>query len=468
MKHLGRCDWFLIASCAIFLGCFLYVFPQHIFVSDEISYINRVIQLLSFGDASLWIDAIDGHRIENILADYPLGTSCLLVPFYLVFGYAGFYIANIFYVLMSMFFIYKTIQGIDSNRRLLTVYALICVPLLFFSHLVMSELPSLLMISVACYLINKPNPSNKDYLLIGLFAGFSFWFRETNLIIFIIPCYHLITQNRLAIGPFIAGMCLGLIPRLLSAFMIYGNGFHMKDPGYTFSPAHLSNNLSLYAIALIFLFPMILYALIQVKTKKQKVINATIWLFIFIHLLYGYDGLKASGTKGILLTSRFLIPLIPLFIISLVQIQKKWMDRAIPFLPWLAMTFTIVTHLFFSVNNKSIAQFKAHIDSHNNERAIFFFDSSNPELLELLTPIKANSTLSISDFNAYQNSGIALNKEFSYYIINQRRVDTDDRREKQFKTDSLLVNHFPVNQLNLVEKVNGPYQDLELYKLENK
>ena|GEM_PF-4368427 len=451
----------MLGVVLVFMVCFIYAFPFWIYVADEVSYINRAFQLFN-PDYQQWWAGMDDTT--GIPADYPLGTSYFLTPFISIFSIKGIYLANLMYLSFSSLFIYQGIRLLNSSRVGLTAYVFCCLPILFYSRTAMSELPSMMIVGAAFYCYFAGYRRSNYLFLFTALAALSVWFRESNAILFVIPVIHLFVRQSSKIPVLIGGLLLGFIPRVFSAWTTYGDPFFLKDPGYGFSLNYFTDNISIYAVTLIFLFPGLLYFISHFKTSRQQILNSSIIIFIVFHMLYGYDGMDASGIKGILLESRFIIPALPMVLFSFSMVQKNWITRLAAITPWLAMLAIVGFHTLMVFAERPLKKFNAVVTSHMNDDATFYIDENSPELLEIVTPHTVKSKMNVAALSTLPKAN-STNDKKNRFIIHQIREDNQNREHKQVVFDASLEQILIDRDYTLIYFDKSGYQLLQLYRL---
>ena len=459
-------DYKISAAYLWFVCLFGLLFPFWIFIVDEVSYINQTFSIIDPNFKLYWTDAINQQSIDAILADYPLGTAFFLFPFVTLFGVKGIYLANLFFLLLSALLIRQTIGLLNNSRSGLTTYLLCCLPILFYSRTAMSEMPSLLVISAAFYFYFSGFFRARYIFLFSLLSTFSLWFREANILLFILPLAHLLYRQKerwLILG---AGLALGLLPRILSSWLIYGNPFFVKDPGYGFSLHAIPENLPIYAIGVILLFPGLLYFILHFRTSRQQVLNVSIWGYLIFHLTYAYNGLDASGMKAVLLSSRFLIPTLPMAILSLSLVQKNWLTRISKILPWVAMVTVMCFYAIVYFVEKPMKSMKKYLQHVTKQEAIVIADTESLEILEVVTPYVVMGNMRLSDIKHFDQYKADHHKNDPVYIIHLQRSDTDTRIDKQKVIDHRFNTHVSSERIEQVFADSSAFQQFRVYKMD--
>jgi len=299
--------------------------PTTIKIGDEVSYVGWSMRILDFlyGKPE-WGDRADYFTLMN----YPHGNSLLLAIWWLVADSSCFFLFGTLMWCLSVLISFKTIAGQGGDARALVPY--VCaVPTKFVIRTFMSENASMVIsaLFLLVYLSHSYTQKTKVFWLTAI-AGFSMWFREANIFLFIVPVGYLI--NKEVSKPFAVllgavGLALGLLPRAVSSFVFYGTPFYVKDPGYNFSPVNIVYNLPLLSL----LSLLILTGIYAVYKPQKIIINAelkililSIGLYCLVYLAYGYNGYKESGLNSIILYNRFFMPAMPFICVTLLSIKQ--------------------------------------------------------------------------------------------------------------------------------------------------
>ncbi len=456
-------DYKLVASVLFFIIVNVFVFPFWIYIADEISYVSQTLTILQ-SHVLTNIDVIlNGNSGSFEIANYPMGTAFFYAPAMWAFGLKGAYVTNILLVSSSVFLLRKAILLLNNARAGLGTYVLSCVPILFFARTIMSEIPSLFIISLAFYLYFSGFYKAKFIFGFGLLAGLSVWFRELNILLFLIPLIQIIVRQPKMWHVVLGGILMGLIPRLLSAWYYFGDALYVKSPGYGFSIEHISHNLTLYPIILVMLFPGFLYFVLHIRTTRQRVLNGSVILYLFFHLIYGYNGFDASGWKALLLSGRFIIPALPLALISFSIIQKNWITKAAAIMPWAAICgMTCFFGVVYFVE-KPAKQFSKYIKNDIHQGGTLYANLQEVEAIEIALPIALNSRLKIKDIDNMQSQETESNQ--NRYVLHVNRIENENRQIKQRLNDHRFNPEYINLETELAYRFMTPYQEIEIYRL---
>lgn len=280
-----------------------------ILIADEVAYFEHALSISS-GNLSypMWFENLGPSR-------YPVGTSLILSVLYLVGGKIGGFLLGPISIGISVFSLHKIIS--HKKWKEYSLYILFLFPpLLVMQNRLMSDLPSFAIFSFFLYLLFQ---KNEYKFLIGLVAGLSILFRETNVILVLPFLIEDFVGNSRRKYSLVVGFLLGIMIRSFSSRLFYGAWFFAKDSGVDFSGVLLFQNLLLYGGLLMVFVPFGYAAIFKYTGKFKKSFVVSALVFSLIYLLYDYNGYSASGVKSLILGGRFFIPFLPLVVLSIAQ-----------------------------------------------------------------------------------------------------------------------------------------------------
>jgi hypothetical protein len=229
----------------------------------------------------------------------------------------------LFSLLMSQFLMSKMLIHLKENTAVLWV-TWCCLPCLIMSRTVMSDMPALLISALFFYFYFKELNHQNNYFLLGFIGGLSVLFRENLIVLFAFFLLKLFFEGTFSKRFLIAfAFVLGIFIRLLSAQYFYGDPFYYKLTT-PFNTYLFFYNLLSYACSLTVVFPLASFALIQFKNAKEGfIIKLTVVAYLLFFSFYAYNGLISGFLRSIVLTNRFFIPLLPLFMVAYAQFFGK-------------------------------------------------------------------------------------------------------------------------------------------------
>ena len=284
-------------------------------ITDEISYYFQLQNWLYGNAQGTIIDAVSGTTYSLIEGHYPPGTSFILSILYWIHN-PLIYFNGLMYLIVSIFLLYKCLRKLKLPIISLSAIYLF-LPLVFIARTTMSEMPSLLLVSVGVYLyfVNK----SKSYLWLAFITGLSVAFRETNILL-LAPLAFFISKNYVLSAIAFLG---GLSFRFIGYYILINNPLLIKE-GYPFGIEFLPDTFIVYAIVLLILLPLSPLWFTKVPRLHNRPFAIGLFSFLGLHLVYGYVASVYSGyTNGVILNGRFWIPTLPLFVIALGYFLKS-------------------------------------------------------------------------------------------------------------------------------------------------
>lgn len=301
---------------ALFLLLFLLLYPKTLLIADELAYFEQAL--------SICRGQLPFELGLAVYKPYPIGTALWISPFIFLFGKQGAFLAGPAALLLAFFFTRRFLKKAGYPG----CWAALCFfypPALLLSRQLMSELPSLLLVSVFTALLL----GRSRYRLwgLGLLTGVSLLFREANLLLLAPLLADTVVENRGKEWQAALGLTMGLALRLAAAAWAYGNPFFIKDPNVGFGLSYLPGNLLLYMPALLVFLPGGLWAVWAYKGAYARALKLAIGGYLLLHLFYGYNGCEDSGWRCLILGPRYFIPALPLFALALAgsRIWERWL-----------------------------------------------------------------------------------------------------------------------------------------------
>jgi len=323
------------AILLIMILSYLFTFPQGWLISDEYTYINAAMAICEGQSYLGYTDPVTQEYFDYKNSHYTYGNAFWIAIWAKILGIKYAYVGSLLVLIASMVLMKKTLE---KTRLFVPTYGLLLLypATLIFGHSLMSGMPSLGLCCLFLYILFSKEESRKKWFVLSFIAGLSFWFRETNVLLLGGLCLIHFLQDRRWFGFYALGTFLGFLPRLLSAWWAYDDPFYYIL-GETFSLASLANNLGLYAMLSLVFMPLGVLFFAVYKGRYRWPIVISVFSFLVLYLLYGYNAIAYSGTlTGTIVMSRFLLPILPFYIIAIAWFFK---DKKVP--KWLVIMFYI-------------------------------------------------------------------------------------------------------------------------------
>ena len=446
------------AWVVLFFVSYLIFYPENWMITDSYNYVNRAIAF-SQGSTSLsLIDLLSGEKINLIPAPYNTGTSAFYALIISLFGKSAIFLVPLFQVVLSVFLLSKTLERNHFSNLALSILAL-SLSLMFFSRSMMSCMPSFLIISGACYLFFRNKITINVAVGLGSLFTFSLWFRESNVFLIAPFVIHVISKNKRLFLPVSVGLFLGLCPKLMLDKLVYGT-YWFSSASSGFSASALLDHVPEYSIILTVLIPLSILFIASYKGKADKSIKVSSAAFVLLYLFYNYSAVDFSGLlKGSFLTSRFMVPLLPIVVVC----AGEWLNRNERFYKF----FVVLGFMGLAVIPISQYAFHNLYEGHEN---------AAKEVSAVVT-----NKLVIADYSGYTNTIRYFNpltsdcekiasiqnitsgpKPDNYFVLLSR---SEASAEKQMRADSMasLIEGVDLELMKRIE-IDGEGNWLEVYE----
>jgi len=389
------------------------MFPLGWLISDEYSYVNIAIAI-SQGDTYLsYVDGITKEMISYNFTPYTLGNSFWIATWAKLFGVNNIYIGSLFAIVCGSWFLYKAISR-ESYFVPALGFIFLYPSLEFFGCSTMSAIPSFLLSCLFVYGLFSGQESKWKWFCLCLLASFSFWIRETNIILLGGICFIHFLQDRRWFGYYLAGAILGFLPRLLSSYFFYGDPFYYLI-AESFSLTNIGSNIAIYALLTLVCMPLAVIFLLIYKGKYRWPIIISNFSFLLLYLTYSFNASKYSGfSKGIILMGRFLIPMLPFFVLTVAwYFRNKRINKYL-----IVLFFLFVSVAIIGMKYKVYQEAKLHkevsnyvYENHGNDH-IFFDLSRKTNIVRYLNPLHG-------EFANQSDMELLLNESYMTKVFNE-------------------------------------------------
>lgn len=447
-----------------FLIIYLCFFPTNILIFDEWQYFQQGLAY-SQGSPLLYdINPISGINESREPGSYPIGNPFFLAGLIFLFGKKAVFLQGIISLLGAFFFTAKTLKNLQLNPHF-ALLLFIFFPASFLARTLMSDLPSLLMVSWFLYLFTKNHRSTFHIFGAGGIMGIAILFREPNILLMLPFLLGLFFRKKIRTGIYgMIGFTIAIGIKLLGTYWAFGDPFFTKDPGISFSIKFFLQNLVFYSPFLFIFIPGGGWAVFKYRGKFQNEIKIALILFIGLYLLYGYNGTNISGLKSVVLGPRFLIPALPLFAICLAKMCETKFQLIKKILLPLSILSILGTQLvgyyynsaqqeaFSGLENK---KGKIHfIEEVNSTPKIFFPNSDGFNLIYPMDSLLISQIISKDTF-MYVETSIRRDNKLAYQYVNNLNASLDGLF-KNYKREEIFQYTLPDNITIVQFKISEP------------
>lgn len=319
-----RMRWVRAVLVAYAVGFLLYP-PRVLLIIDELGYVSQAV---AFAKGALTIPGADPIFPPSPLrtaSNYPPGTALLQAPFVAIAGWRGATALSALSLILATLITARWLRDSDYDPR----FALLIpgfIGALFFGRVAMSDVPSVVFVAAALWLLWRAE--NGDWrwsAAAGFVGGASLLLREPNVVLLAPVFVGAIVRRKCVVWALIAGGLAGLALRLGISREMFGSTLYVRDSGYGFSLRSAGGNLPVYAAILLLLFPLgALLPFFYRGPRRAEVVTA-IAIYSATFLFYDYNSARENGVvKGLLLTSRFIIPALPLLALMAADVYPRW------------------------------------------------------------------------------------------------------------------------------------------------
>lgn len=330
-----RFPWFhaaVYAVLCVYLTGFVAFPPRVLLIVDESRYVSQALAFASgrtaLEDARVILPAEPG----SVMSDYPPGTALLQTPFVWLGGWpAAAWLSVLSLVVATL----VTMRWLREQGRP-PGFALL-VPAyfgsLFFGRVAMSDMPSCAVVALALWLLwgAEREESPLKTFLAGIAAGLSLLFREPNVVLLAPFAVGLLIRQRVRAWPFVAGGLMGIGARLLASHALFGNALYVRDAGYGFSIGSVAHNLPQYVVILMLFFPLGLVLPFLYRGPRRAEVLTAFGAYVLLFLLFDYNSARQNGPiKGLILTSRYMLPALPLLTLMAADAFPRLLERLRP------------------------------------------------------------------------------------------------------------------------------------------
>jgi len=325
----GSSQWWLIAGVlAVYAVTMAVYFPDVVTNTDEGMYVAQA-EVFAHGKVRAQRERpLLGRQEEYWPSQYPPGTAAIMAPFVYMFGWRGAYLVPL---LGLIGLVLVTARWIEAAGRpiLYSLLVLLYPATLVTGRVPLSGIPCALgtTSSILLFWTGAEREKKTHWWISGFVAGLTLTIREPGVLV-ILPFYlgALLRRERGIHALVISGL-LGSLVRPLMAWIVFGDPFYLKDPVHHFSVSALIAHVPLYAFFTLILVPGGLLAGVLYRGRRWPEVIAASLLSVLFFASYPYAGEPSGGAKAMILSSRYLISVVPVFAFSLAHVVPDLLTR---------------------------------------------------------------------------------------------------------------------------------------------
>jgi 4-amino-4-deoxy-L-arabinose transferase-like glycosyltransferase len=311
------------AALAVYAVGFLVFFPSVLGVSDESLYVRQAVAFASGHLTVPETNPLTGATSQVVPSPYPIGTSLLQTPFVAVGGWRCAAILSLICLIIAVLILTRWLAE-DGKSPLYALLFLGFPSVLVLGRVAMSDMPSAALLTLTMWLLlRKAGRRRVNWALAGFVAGASLLLRETNAL-FVAPLFiGAVLGREEGTVALILGGVVGTGLRLLASLLVFGSAFHARNPVYGWSLSAIPHNAPLYLLALTVLVPGGLIAVAFYRGERRRALQATVLCVLLFFSAYEYAGHESGLLKQLVLSTRFMIPLVPLITLAMADVVPR-------------------------------------------------------------------------------------------------------------------------------------------------
>ncbi|MFC1800478.1 hypothetical protein ACFLYT_00300, partial [Nanoarchaeota archaeon] len=332
-KMVKEKKW-LIVFCVLLICIFAVFYPTFIIFSDETRYMHA-ISLFKEELKFKVTDPLDSHSFlyngEDYTTQFPMGVTLLGYPFTL-FGYKGLFVMNFGMLLIGFYFFNKILKKLGYNALYSLLY-LLYPGFIFFSRTLMSELPSIALITIGIYFYIKEK-NDFDLFYSGFFFSLAAIFRYPNfltyLLIGVVLIYKEFKKHKFEFKRYKKSVLfiISAIPLVLSilGYNHYINGGIFNTSYSTklgFGRDPVVHMLIYYFVSLNVVYPLMIFTPLLTKIKYKLEILLVTYLTLLSYIIIGIDTFHYDFLKNMVIGARYLFPVMPFFILGYIDVLNN-------------------------------------------------------------------------------------------------------------------------------------------------
>jgi len=328
-----RFGWCIVlAVCALYAIAFLAFYPNAITNDDEAMYLRHARIMLEGRASVVKLDALTGETVDHFPSQYPIGTAAMMAPFVAVAGWKGGFVVPFLCLMGGVLVLGRWLQE-EGHSPLWALLALGYPPALVMGRVAMSDVPSFAVVTLGLWLFWRGLDRSWGYWMAsGFIAGVSMVWRETNAVVFAPFFAGTVLRRDKACGAVVVGGLLGVAVRLLSSTIVFGEPFFYKAP-YRIDLSALLDRLPLYLLALLVFVPGGLVLVLLYRGRRWPELVVAVNLFVLLYLLQEYFMWGTSPLKRMVLTPRYMLPILPLMALAAAEVLPRLWRRLLEWTP---------------------------------------------------------------------------------------------------------------------------------------
>ncbi len=318
----------LLVACFLYALGFVAFYPNAVTNDDESGYMRQTALVLA-GTASIpKLNALTGETEDFYPSKYPYGTALAMAIPVALAGWQGGYVIPCLSLLAGALLLGRWLQQ-EGRSPLFALLLLGYPPNLVMGRVAMSDVPSLFLVIFGLWLFWRGSGRSWLWWLgSGFVAGGSILFRESNPIPFAPFFAGALLRRERNVWALVVGGVAGLSLRVAANTYFFGEPLQYRS-AYILALGTLHERLPIYALALLVFVPGGLLLALLYRGRRWPELCISVAGFVTAYLVQTYYTFATSLLKNMVVTPRYVIPIIPVIIFGMAESVPRLWRRAL-------------------------------------------------------------------------------------------------------------------------------------------
>jgi 4-amino-4-deoxy-L-arabinose transferase-like glycosyltransferase len=319
----------VLAGCLLYAVGFFAFYPNTITNDDEAMYVRQTLLVLQDASTVPRVNALTGETDDHALSTYPYGTALSMALPTALFGWRGGYVVPCLSLVLGVLVLGRWLQQ-EGRSPLFALLVLGYPPALVMGRVAMSDVPSLFLVTFGLWLFWRGSERSWPWWLSsGFVAGASMLFRESNPIPFAPFFAGALMRRERNVWALIVGGLAGLALRVMANAYFLEQPLHFRSP-YILALGTMHERLPMYALALLVFVPGGLLLALAYRGRRWPELCIAVAGFVTAYLIQTYYTFATSVLKNMVVTPRYVIPIIPVIVFGMAEsvprLWRRWLE----------------------------------------------------------------------------------------------------------------------------------------------
>jgi hypothetical protein len=321
----------LLSACLLYALGFACFYPNVVTNDDESGYLRQTRLVLEGVSSVPKVNPLTDQEEDFYPSRYPYGTALTMSVPVALLGWRGAYLIPCTCFLAGVLLLGHWLRQ-EGRSPLFALLVLGYPPALVMGRVAMSDVPSLFLVILGLWLFFRGIQRGWPWWLgSGFVAGGSILFRESNPIPFAPFFLGALLRRERNVWALIVGGLGGLSLRVLANLYFFAEPLQYRSP-YFLALDTLPQRVPVYALALLVFVPGGLLLALLHRGRRWPELSVAVVGFTTAYLIQRYYTGATSLLKNMVVTPRYVIPIIPVIVFGMAESVPRLWGR------WLAST----------------------------------------------------------------------------------------------------------------------------------